>query len=155
MGTEELTELLEADYDDISNVEHVEDDELTILEQETTVARYEADAMFEGQELPVYIHISESVETSNDHLVTIGVYPQQVRQQEDPNIEALMTGVIEEADETADDAEDNRDDADDADDEPAEDGSLPEDEDTVDELPEDENLSDDLPDGVDVDISLS
>ncbi|MFC6716452.1 DUF6517 family protein [Natrialbaceae archaeon GCM10025810] len=100
MSTEELVELVESNYDEIGNIEHEEDGDVTILEQETTQSRFTADAEFDGQDVEVYLHVTEAVETDEDLLVTIGVYPTQARSEEEENVIALMEGVVEEADES-------------------------------------------------------
>ena len=98
MDAQELIDLVEDNYDEISNVSHDTDEEVTILDQETTNARFEADAEFDGYEFPVYVHITEAVQTDDDHLVTIGVYPQEIHDNEDENVGEMMQGVIPEAD---------------------------------------------------------
>lgn len=95
MSSEELIDLIEADFEQINNAEHVSDGEATILEQETTESLYEAEATFSGLSTDVNIHITESVQTTNDHLVTIGVYPKQFRDVEGDNIGSLMAGIVE------------------------------------------------------------
>ncbi|WP_139169244.1 DUF6517 family protein [Natronobacterium texcoconense] len=93
MSASELVDLLEDDYDDISNVSLEEESSITILEQSTTVSRFSADAVFSGFDLEVDLHVSEAVETDDDLVVTIGVYPQEVRAQEEENVHALMENV--------------------------------------------------------------
>jgi hypothetical protein len=95
MDSTELVELIEADFDEINDVEHVSDGVVTILEQETTESLFEAEAQINGVPIDVNIHITESVQTTSDHLVTIGVYPTQLESLEADNIAALMAGVIE------------------------------------------------------------
>lgn len=98
MSASELIELIESNFDGIGNVEHVSDGEVTILGQETDQSIFEAEAKIEGTTVDVYIHLSESVQTADDHLVTIGVYPKQVESVERDNIETLMANVVEDAD---------------------------------------------------------
>ncbi len=97
MSSEELIDLLEADFDDISDAEHVSDEETTVLDQETTESLFEAEAAFNGMTADVNIHITESVQTENDHLVAIGVYPKEVEGIESDNIAALLDGIVEDA----------------------------------------------------------
>ena len=98
MPAGELVELIEADFEGIDNVDHVSDGTVTILGQETAESVFEADAELEaGLSVDVNIHVSESVTTADDHLVTIGVYPQAVQGSEEDNIAAMMRGVVEEA----------------------------------------------------------
>ncbi|ELY59984.1 DUF6517 family protein [Natronolimnohabitans innermongolicus] len=104
----ELVELVENNYDDISDITHEDDDEIEILGETTTRSRFSADATFDGHDLEVDLHVSEAVEAGDDLLVTIGVYPQDpefVRGREEENVLALMEGVTTDIDhdETADD----------------------------------------------------
>lgn len=97
MSTRDLVELLEADFEGIDNVEPVSDGEVTILEQETVESIFEGEAQVEGTTVDVNIHITESVQTADDHLITVGVYPTQVRGSEEGNVRSLMGAVVEEA----------------------------------------------------------
>jgi hypothetical protein len=96
MSSEELVGMIEADYDAISDVEHVSDEETTVLERETIESLFEGEASFNGATVDINVHITESVETTNDHLVTIGVYPKPVQRIEADNIDALQNGIVEE-----------------------------------------------------------
>ena len=98
MSSQELIELVEDNYDDIGNVRQDGDGSVTILDQETTQTRFLADANFDGHETEVYIHVSESIQTEDSHLVTIGVHPRDLRAQEEDNVLALMEAVVEEID---------------------------------------------------------
>lgn len=95
MSSEELIDLLEGDFDGIDDAEHVSDEETTVLGQETTDSLFEAEAQFSGVPIDVNIHITESVQTTNDHLVTIGVYPEQLESEEADNVASLVDGVVE------------------------------------------------------------
>lgn len=100
MSTTELVELVEDNYDAMGDVSHEDDEAATILEQEATMSRFTAAAEFEGQDVDVYLHATEAVETENDLLVAIAVYPQQLQSQEEPNVQDLVAGIIEEGDES-------------------------------------------------------
>lgn len=95
MSSDELVDLIEADFDSINNAEHVSDGTVSILGQETTESLFEAEATFDGVTIDVNIHITESVDTSEDHLVTIGVYPKQLESVEADNIAQLQSGIVE------------------------------------------------------------
>ena len=110
MSSAELIGLVEDNYDDIGNISHDEDEQITILDQETTLSRFEADATFDGYDHRVHVYVSESIETEDSHLVTIGVYPQELRSQEEDNVRTLVETVIEEID--ASDVEEGGDEAD-------------------------------------------
>lgn len=95
MSSEELIGQIEADFDAINDPEHVADETVSLLDQETTGSLFEAEAEFEGMTVDVNIHITESVRTADDHLVTIGVYPVPVQDVEEDNIAALRSGIVE------------------------------------------------------------
>lgn len=98
MSTNELVDLVAENYDGMGNVREDVSEDVTVLEQETTKTRFEADAEFDGRDVEVYLHATESVETSDDHLVNIGVYPKEIHDQEGPNVVELMQNVVEDID---------------------------------------------------------
>lgn len=106
MSARELVDMVTENYDGISNVVHDSDGTVTILDQSTTQSRFSADAKFDGTDVDVNLHVSEAVETGDDLIVTIGVYPRRVRQQEEENVLHLMESVIENVDE--DDSDDEQ-----------------------------------------------
>ena len=95
MSTAELVELVASNYDDVGDVTHEADETVTILEQSTTQSQFTADAAFDGSPLEVALHVTEAVETDDDLLVTIGVYPQQVAFGEEENVRELAEAVVE------------------------------------------------------------
>ncbi|MFQ3285573.1 MAG: hypothetical protein ACI9TI_001200 [Natronomonas sp.] len=96
MSPTELVELIEADFGMIENAEHVEDGEATVLGQTTPESLFEADAeLGAGVSIDVNVHITESVETTGDHLVAIGVYPREVAEAEANDVTTMMNGVVE------------------------------------------------------------
>ncbi len=115
MSTDELIELVAENYDGIDNINEDGDDEVTVFDHETTLSRFTADAEFEGQPLDVFVHVTEAIETDDDLLVAIGVYPQQVQPEEEPNVIDLTEGIIEEVDKdkTTDGDEDDDENSDD------------------------------------------
>lgn len=139
MSTHELVDLVENNYDAIDDIEHQEDNSVTVLDQGTTASRFSASAQFDGQDVDVYLHVSQAVETEDDLLVTIGVYPQQVEFEEADNVDELMQDVIEEAAESgatggADNGDDeSEDDDDESGDDDEEDGESGEEEEDGDE----------------------
>ncbi|MFP8955213.1 DUF6517 family protein [Natrialbaceae archaeon A-CW3] len=97
MSTDELVSLVEDTYDDIGDITHEADESMTILGNVTTVSQFNADAQFDGHDVDVCIHVSEAVQTDDDLVVAIGVYPEQTRDQEESNVASLMEGIIEHA----------------------------------------------------------
>lgn len=94
MSAEELVDMLEADFDTIENVEPVTNNDVTVLDQETTESIFEAEAKVKGTTVDVHIHVTESVQTDEDHLVTIGVYPKKLQATEADNIATLRGAIV-------------------------------------------------------------
>ena len=92
MDTRELVETVQDGYDGLENIEPIGTADVTILDQETTQERFEAEADFDGTTVDVYLHVSEAVETAEDLVITVGAYPQQTDGEED-NVLRLMEGV--------------------------------------------------------------
>ncbi|PCR89865.1 DUF6517 family protein [Natrinema ejinorense] len=101
MSTGELVELVRNNYDGIENISRDEDAEITVLEQSTTRTRFTADAEFDGHSMDVDVHVTEAVDADDDLLVTIGVYPQQLRPQEEADILSLIEAATTDVDEAA------------------------------------------------------
>lgn len=95
MSPKELIGRVEGNYAGMENVTHQGDETVTILDQETTQSRFTAESSYNGSSVEVSIHISEAVETDDDLLVTVGVYPNERRDEEEPNIISLMESVSE------------------------------------------------------------
>ncbi|CCQ36405.1 uncharacterized protein Nmlp_2233 [Natronomonas moolapensis 8.8.11] len=96
MSAAELIEAIESDSEGLSDVERVEDGEATVLGQSTAESLFEAEAELDaGVSVDVNLHVTESVETTDDHLVTIGVYPREVEAAEADNVAAMRSGVVE------------------------------------------------------------
>ncbi|GAB3022706.1 DUF6517 family protein [Natronobiforma cellulositropha] len=96
MSSDDLVALVQDNYDGISNVRRDEDASVTILEQSTGRTRYVADAEFDGSSVEVDLHVSEAVATDEDLVVTIGVYPRELRSLEEENVLELMREVVDE-----------------------------------------------------------
>ncbi len=119
MSAEELIEEIEGNYDGMDDVTHESDDTVTILGQETTQSRFTAESSYDGSSVEVSIHISEAVETDEDLVLTVGVYPNELRDEEESNILSLMEDVSEtspEEDENGANESSEEDDGDDGDD---------------------------------------
>lgn len=98
MSAAELVDLLESNYDDISDITFETEESVEVLGQSTTVSRFTADAQFEGTDLEVDLHITEAVRTDDDLIVTIGVYPRELRSREEEYVRTLQENVVEEID---------------------------------------------------------
>lgn len=107
MSATELVDLIASNYDGIENVSLEEEAAIRILDQATTRSRFSADAAFEGESVEVDLHVTEAVETDEDLLVTIGVYPQRLRSREEERVLSLMEGVTETLAEDASESSDS------------------------------------------------
>lgn len=92
MSTRELAEMVQEQYEDMQSMEHVEDSELTINDETTTQSKFQAEATFSGQQIDLFIHISEAVELNDDLVITVGGYPTMLPDEEQ-NILTLMRSV--------------------------------------------------------------
>lgn len=107
MSAGQLVDLVTENYGEVGGVSHDEDGTVEILGTETTRSRFEARTQVAGQPIDIYLHVSESVRTASDHLVTVGAYPKQLDAAgEGENMVALMEGVVETVDESASDGGD-------------------------------------------------
>ena len=116
-STDELVELVADNYDGIANVDHDSDEEITVLEESTTVSTFSADAEFSGQDVEVNLHVTEAVATEDDLVVCIGVYPQDLESRERENVLDLIRAISEDVDvdgEGGDESEDDSSDGEDA-----------------------------------------
>lgn len=118
MDAAELVDLIADNYDGIGDVSPDGNNEITILEQSTTRSRFTAAAQFDGTDVDVDLHVTEAVDAGDDLAVTVGVYPQELRQREEANVVSLMEHVLEDLeagngnDEASDDGAESGDDED-------------------------------------------
>ncbi|EMA40044.1 DUF6517 family protein [Halobiforma nitratireducens] len=164
LSATELVDLLEDNYDDIGDVTFESEESITVLGEPTTVSRFAADAEFDGIDLEVDLHVTEAVPSGGDLIVTIAVYPRELRAREEAYVHRLAESVVPELDESAGDGEDGGDednDPDDGDDGESNDDSEDESEDENEEEDEtehedeDENEDADEDDGIGIELSLT
>ena len=99
METAELVELVADNYEDIGSPSHADDAEITILDQDVITSTFVADATFVGgHDVEVNLHVTEAIETDEDLVVAIGVYPRELESEERANVEALMSAIDPEID---------------------------------------------------------
>ncbi|WP_418282123.1 DUF6517 family protein [Halorubrum sp. DTA98] len=93
MDAEELVELVQDGYEGLSEIERDEDDEVEVLGETVSRTRFEAEATFDGSSVDVDLHVTEAAATDEDLVVTVGVYPRQLRSMEEEHTIAMMEGV--------------------------------------------------------------
>lgn len=98
MSSEELVGMIVASYDGIRSVTHDRDESVEILGQATTASVFDGKAQFDGIDLDVKIHVTESVETESDLLVSVAVYPRPIVDVEADTVRQLMENIVEDID---------------------------------------------------------
>lgn len=74
----ELIQLVQQQYGSISNIQHVSNATMQMLGEQTSVAKFSANAQLSGgQSVDVYVHVT-SVNHEGDVVVAVGVYPQEL-----------------------------------------------------------------------------
>lgn len=92
MGTDELLTRFETQYDGMTVGSQVDSRSLPALGEQRTVDRYEGTANIGGQQIDVYIEITEVFSHGDDHIVAIAIYPQQST--DGPQrVETLLAGL--------------------------------------------------------------
>ncbi|MFW5977748.1 MAG: DUF6517 family protein [Halohasta sp.] len=89
---EKILEFVGSQFGQLSVTETVEETERTILEEDATVTTFDAEAEFNGEQIPVYIHVT-SVEHEDDIVIAAGAYPQELEDAEADNITTLLDGI--------------------------------------------------------------
>lgn len=90
-SNEDLVMLLASQYESISNVQKVSEQNITVLGTESTVTKFSAQASFGGTNVDVYIHVTK-VRDGADFVVPIGIYPQK-KDGEAQSIVSMMKAV--------------------------------------------------------------
>ncbi|QSX00669.1 DUF6517 family protein [Haloterrigena alkaliphila] len=77
-STDELVALIQDRYDQLEDVERVGEEPISVLDSETTLARYRAKARLieAGTTLDVFLQVSELVSHGDDFVIGVAAYPQ-------------------------------------------------------------------------------
>lgn len=89
---QEILEFVAGEFGEVSVNESVSETTVTVLGTETTVTKFDAEAAFNGERIPVYVHVT-SVENEGDIIIGAGAYPQELEGQEEANITQLYGGI--------------------------------------------------------------
>ena len=93
MDAAELIDRVESQYDRISNIEEREEVDATVLDEDTTLTRFEAEASVDDLiDIPLIIEITEAVESEDDLVLTVATYPDLVQYSQEQDV----IGEIEE-----------------------------------------------------------
>ncbi|WP_222915734.1 DUF6517 family protein [Natrinema sp. SYSU A 869] len=96
-STDELVALIQERYDRLEDVQSVDEDSVSILGTETTLARYEARARLisVGTTLDVYLEVSDPIEHGDDFVICVAVYPQLRGLETESGSVRTMLGALE------------------------------------------------------------
>ncbi|WP_440772313.1 DUF6517 family protein [Natronorubrum sp. DTA28] len=77
-STDELIELMQDRYDELEDVQRVDETSVSVLGTETALVRYTAEARLipAGTTLDVYVQLTEPVSHGDDFVLGVAVYPQ-------------------------------------------------------------------------------
>ncbi|ELZ85067.1 hypothetical protein C453_10815 [Haloferax elongans ATCC BAA-1513] len=90
-SNDQLVGLIQSRYQGLSDVEQVSSRNVQVLGETANVTKYSATARVKGQTLDVYVHVTK-VRHNDDFIVALGLYPQQLGDEES-NILELMRSV--------------------------------------------------------------
>lgn len=82
----------QSDSGSINDVEKVDEYNLTVNGDQTTVTKYEGTTTVEGQKVDVYIHLTK-MQMDSDTVVAVGIYPKLTAEQSSDEMDALMQGL--------------------------------------------------------------
>ena len=92
MTTEDLATMAEEQYDEIEDLQHIEDSTVSVSSSETTQSKFSARTTMGGELIELHLHVTEAVEIGDDLVITVGGYP-ELTPEEEENIFALMEAV--------------------------------------------------------------
>lgn len=83
MSTADLAERIQSQFEDIGSLERDGESTVTILGAETTLTRFTGRTrLAAGQEIDIYLHVSEPVDHQDDFVIAVGGYPQRLSGEE-------------------------------------------------------------------------
>ena len=92
MDNEELAQEILTRTGKLEDVEVVGSETIEVLNQETEVTKFSANTEVGGMDMDVYIHLT-MVDHEGDFIITAGVYPQKLEDDEEENTISMMKGV--------------------------------------------------------------
>lgn len=95
MSPDDLAELIQEHYGAIHALHQEATLEVTVRGKETTATRYRAQArlLAIGASIPIYLYVSNPVESERDFLVGIAAHPRTIDPQED-TVRRLLNGIV-------------------------------------------------------------
>lgn len=90
-SNDRLVRFIAGSYGGLDDVERVSERRLSVLGTETAVTKYSATATFQEQEIDVFVHVTK-IRDGDDFVVAIGVYPQELSDEES-NVVSMLRAV--------------------------------------------------------------
>ncbi|MFB6068425.1 MAG: DUF6517 family protein [Halobacterium sp.] len=90
-SAKELASLAQQQYSGLSVGQAVSTRNMTVLNQSTTVTKFEGQASISGQNVDVYVHVTK-VKHDGDFVVAVAIYPQRL-DGEQQKVDRLLTGL--------------------------------------------------------------
>ncbi|RQH00028.1 DUF6517 family protein [Natrarchaeobius oligotrophus] len=94
MSADELVAEIERAVDPLDDVQFETERTVTVLDQSTVHSRYVGEIDRFGRSVDADLHVSEAVETDDDFVATVGVYPRRLRDGELETVRTLAEGVV-------------------------------------------------------------
>lgn len=92
VDNDRLVQMVGSRYGGLNDIERVSSHNLSVLGSETEVTKYAATATVRGQSVDVFVHVTR-VRHEADFVVALGVYPQQLSDEEEGNVLDMMRAV--------------------------------------------------------------
>lgn len=95
MGSEELAEMVQDQYEQLTELERVGEESVTVAGESTTVGEFEGEATLAGDAVSVdlTVHIAEAVESGEDFIIGVGGYPTRLRDRERPHVFSVFEAI--------------------------------------------------------------
>jgi hypothetical protein len=101
LSTTDFATRMQGQYGGLSIGDEVDTTTVTVVGESANVSQFEGTATFQGQELDVYVVVSEPVKHEGDYVVTMAVYP-QVMNGEYETVKELMRTLEHPTNQTSD-----------------------------------------------------
>ncbi len=92
LSNKEILELVSGEYGSISSPEEIGSSTVTMVDAETEVTAFTAEATVEGQTIDVIGHVG-TARSADDFVIGVGIYPEQLRSDEEPTILSLFEAI--------------------------------------------------------------
>ncbi len=91
MSAAEIAELVQNRYEDIHELEAIDEESVTVGDSETTMTTFEARGSMATEVLQLIIHITEAAPLGDDLVITVAAYPRMA--DEGDNIRRLVAAI--------------------------------------------------------------